>query len=70
MQRKHVFQPQIKTVIDLESLITKDHFPRKVDYTLEMPFLRDVTAIYYASGLRRPSIDPEVFFRMLLVAYL
>jgi transposase len=35
-----------------------------------MSFLRDATAVCYASGLGRPSIDPEVFFRMLLVVYL
>jgi transposase len=70
MQGKHVFQPQTKTVIDLESFIPKDHFLRRVDHTLEMSFLRDLTAVCYASGLGRPSIDPEVFFRMLLVAYL
>ena len=70
MQGKHVFQSRTRTVIDLESFIPKDHFLRRVDHTLEMSFLRDVTAVCYASGLGRPSIDPEVFFRMLLVAYL
>ena len=70
MQGKHVFQSRTRTVIDLESFIPKDHFLRRVDHTLEMSFLRDATAVCYASGLGRPSIDPEVFFRMLLVAYL
>jgi transposase len=70
MQGKHVFQPQTGTVIDLESFIAEDHFLRKVDRVLEMSFVRDVTAACYATGMGRSSIDPEVFFRMLLVAYL
>lgn len=70
MQGKHVFQPQTGTVIDLESFIAEDHFLRKVDRVLEMSFVRDVTAACYATGMGRSSIDPEVFFRILLVAYL
>ena len=70
MQGKHVFQPRTRTVIDLESFIAEDHFLRRVDLSLEMSFVRDVTAVCYAPGMGRPSIDPEVFFRMLLVAYL
>ena len=66
MQGKHVFQPQTGTVIDLESFIAKDHFLRKVDRILDMSFVRDVTAACYAAGMGRSSIDPEVFFRMLL----
>ncbi len=53
----------------MESFIAEDHFLRRVDRTLEMSFVRDLTATCYSSGQGRPSIDPEVFFRMLLVAY-
>ena len=70
MQGMHVFNPQARTVIDLESFVAKDHLLRKVDRVLDLSFVRDLTASCYASGLGRPSIDPEVFFRMLLVAYL
>ena len=70
MQGKHVFQPRTRTVIDLESFIAEDHFLRKVDRVLAMSFVRDLTAACYAVGMGRSSIDPEVFFRMLLVAYL
>ena len=70
MQGTHVFQPRTETAIDLESFIAEDHFLRKVDCVLELPFVRDITAACYAAGMGRSSIDPEVFFRMLLVAYL
>jgi transposase len=70
MQGKHVFQPRTRTVIDLESFIAEDHFLRRVNRVLEISFVRDLTAACYAVGMGRFSIDPEVFFRILLVAYL
>ncbi|HUE14561.1 MAG TPA: transposase [Planctomycetaceae bacterium] len=56
--------------VDLESLVHQDHLLRKADRILETSFIRKLTAACYVSGVGRPSIDPEVFFRMLLVAYL
>jgi transposase len=70
MQGLHVFDPQATTIIDLESFVHHDHFLRKVDRVLESAFVRELTAACYASGRGRPSIDPEVYFRMLLVAFL
>jgi transposase len=70
MQGLHVFDPQARTIIDLESFVHDDHFLRKVDRVLESAFVRELTAACYASGRGRPSIDPEVYFRMLLVAFL
>ena len=70
MQGLHVFDPQATTIIDLESFVHHDHFLRKVDRVLESAFVRELTAARYAAGRGRPSIDPEVYFRMLLVAFL
>jgi transposase len=69
MQGLHAFDPQARTVIDLESFVAKDHLLRRVDRELDLSFVRELTAPCY-SQTGRPSIDPEVFFRMLLVAYL
>ena len=70
MQGRHDFDPHAKTVIDLESFVDDDHALRKIDDILDMAFVRELTAACYADGLGRPSIDPEVFFRIELVAYL
>ncbi len=69
MQGVHSFEPKAKTVIDLESLVADDHFLRQIDRILDLSFVRELTASRYAEGQGRPSIDPEVFFRMQLVAY-
>jgi transposase len=55
----HVFDPQARTAIDLESFVADDHFLRKVQRVLEISFVRELTASCYATGLGRPSIDPE-----------
>ena len=68
MQGTHAFQADAKSEIDLESFVAEDHMLRKVDRVLELAFVRELTAPCY-SQLGAPSIDPEVFFRMLLVAY-
>ena len=70
MQGLHVFDPRAVIAVDLESLVQQDHLLRKVDRILKTPFIRELTTSCYASGVGRPSIDPEIFFRMLLVAYL
>jgi transposase len=69
MQGVHAFDPKVKTSIDLESFVAEDHFLRRIDRVLDLSFVRELTAACYADGKGRPSIDPEVFFRMQLVAY-
>ena len=69
MQGVHAFDPKAKTAIDLESFVAADHFLRRVDRVLDLSFVRELTAP--GSAVQgRPSIDPEVYFRMQLVAYL
>ena len=70
MQGLHVFEPKTRTVIDLESFMPDDHLLREVDRIVEPAFIRKLTAFCYADGKGRPSIDPVVYFRMVLVSYL
>ena len=69
MQGTHAFEPKARATIDLESFVATDHFLRRVDRILDLSFVRELTAKRYVSGKGRPSIDPEVFFRMQLLAY-
>lgn len=69
MQEVQAFEPKAKASIDLESFVAADHFLRQIDRVLDLSFVRELTATCYADGKGRPSIDPEVFFRMQLVAY-
>ena len=69
MQGVHAFKPNAKATIDLESFVAEDHPLRRMDRVLDLSFVRELTAERYARGQGRPSIDPEVYFRMQLLAY-
>ena len=52
----------------LEELVPKDNFYRRLQERLDLSFVREmVEGLYAASG--RPSIDPEVFFRLQMVMF-
>jgi transposase len=54
--------------ISVESYVPKDHLFRHLHRVLDLSFVRDLVASRYASG-GRPSIDPEVFFRLHLLMF-
>jgi transposase len=53
---------------DLEDLVPQDHLLRKIDRFLDLSDLRQHLAPYY-SHTGRPSIDPELMIRMLIIGY-
>lgn len=62
-------QGQLFYRFKLENHVPDDHFLRQVDRFLDFKHLRDELAPLY-SRTGRPSIDPELMIRMLLVGYL
>src|SRR5690242_3157493 len=55
-------------LIAVESCVPKDHLFRHLHRVLDLSFVRDLVADRYAVG-GRPSIDPEVFFRLHLIMF-
>jgi transposase len=66
----HTVRTPLFTMTDWDTVIPQDHLLRKVDDVLDLSFVRPLTAERYSLGLGRPSIAPELYFRMLLVGYL
>ncbi len=52
----------------LEDRVPADHLLRKIDSVLDLDWLRDELKPFY-SHTGRPSIDPELMIRMLIVGY-
>lgn len=52
----------------LERHVPEDHLLRQIDAVLDLSGIRRSLAPYYAAG-GRPSVDPELMIRMLLVGY-
>lgn len=53
----------------LEDQIPRDHLLRLIDHHVDLSFVRERLKNLY-SAIGRPSIDPEVLLRLLLVGYL
>lgn len=49
--------------------IPKRHFYEQLAALLDLSFVRELTAPFYAAKLGRPSLDPVVFFKCMLVAF-
>jgi transposase len=70
MQGLHTYQPKPFQYVDIETLIPQNHILRKIDKLLDLSFVRELTSQYYCHNNGRPSIDPELFFRMILIGYI
>ena len=67
MQGRHFYQPELFSAVNVERLIPRGHLLRRVDGVLKLDFLYELTAPLYSESRGRPSIDPEVFVRMILL---
>jgi len=61
-------QGQLFYEFHLGDAVPEDHLVRKVDAALDLSWLRGELAPHYSS-IGRPSIDPELMIRMLIVGY-
>jgi len=68
MGRREQGQGQFFYDFDLERVIPDDHLVRKIYAVLDLSWVHEELAPYYADT-GRPSIDPELMIRMLIVGY-
>ena len=61
-------QGQLFYEFHLGEAVPEDHLVRKIDSALDLSWLRSELAPHYSS-MGRPSIDPELMIRMLVVGY-
>lgn len=69
MQGKQEYQQELFFTVDINSLVPQNHLLRKIDKCLDLKFVRELTEPLYCKNNGRPSIDPELFVRMLLIQY-
>jgi transposase len=69
MSRLKSDQGQLFYEFHLGDAIPDDRLVRKIDAALDLSWLRGAFAPHYSS-IGRPSIDPELMIRMLIVGYL
>src|SRR5246500_1145647 len=61
-------QGQLFYEFHLNDAVPEDHLVRKIGAVLDLSWLRSELAPHYSS-MGRPSIDPELMIRMLVVGY-
>ena len=69
MQGKKKYEGKIYYNINLDSMVPDDHLLKRLDKLVSFDFVRDSTKSYY-SHTGKPSIDPVVLLKMLMVGYL
>lgn len=69
MQGKKEFSQRIYYNINLDSLVPEDHCLKRLENLVFFDFVKDITKSYY-SYTGKPSIDPVVLVKMLLIGYL
>lgn len=69
MGSKKAFQAALFYDFSLEDHVPSDHLLRSVDRFVDLDYIRKYLAAFY-SDIGRPSIDPELMIRMLLVGYI
>lgn len=69
MQGKKIQDSNYKMTLlpNMESLIPEDHRLRKLNRVLNLSFVREAVKDYYCPDNGRPSVDPEVLIRLLLL---
>jgi transposase len=68
MGRREDRQGQFLYEFDLDEVVPPDHLVRKIDAVLDLGWVHKELAPYY-SHTGRPSIDPVLMIRMLIVGY-
>ncbi len=63
-------EPSLFQMVDVESLVPANHQLRKIDGVLDLSFVSEVVAECYSASRGRPSIDPELALRMMLLGVL
>ena len=68
MGQQETRQGPLFYAFDLETVLPSDHLLRGIDQFLDLSDARDHLRSYY-SHTGRPSVDPELLLRMLIVGY-
>jgi transposase len=68
MGRRERGQGQFFYAFDLEKVVPADHLVRQIDGILDLDWVHKELAPYY-SHTGRPSIDPVLMIRMLIMGY-
>lgn len=57
-------------LVDIELLVPRNHLLRLINENVDFSFIREKVRPFYSETKGRPSLDPVVLFKMMLIGYL
>ena len=66
-------RPQTQSSLEfvcIDELVPKDHLLRKIDKQIDVSFIHDLVKDLYCPDNSRPSLDPTLMLKLLLLGYL
>ena len=56
-------------ILSIEDLVPKNHILRDIDRSINFDFIYDIVEDMYSADTGRPSVDPVVLFKIVLIQY-
>ena len=60
---------EVIEIVGIDSLVPQDHLQRKIDRAVDFNRLYEIVEALYCEDNGRPSIDPVVLFKMVLIQH-
>lgn len=57
-------------MVNIEDLVPQNHLLRKIDKYIDFSFIYEKVRPYYSMECGRPSIDPVMLFKMMMIGYI
>lgn len=70
MLRENKGEREQMKMVCIEEMVSKDHILRKIDSAIDFTHIYELVGGMYCKNNRRPSIDPVVIFKMVLIQHL
>ena len=58
------------TMVCIEDLVPKEHILRDIESAIDFSFIYDLVRPLYCEDNGRPSVDPVVLFKIVLIQYI
>ena len=70
MLKRGKMDRDVVEIVGIDSLVPKEHLLRKIDKAVDFNRLYEMVEPLYCEDNGRPSIDPVVLFKMVLIQHL
>ena len=70
MLKRGKMDRDVVEIVGIDSLVPKEHLLRKIDKAVDFNRLYEMVEPLYCEDNGRPSIDPVVLFKMVLIVYI